>query len=81
MARPGGDGRMISRRGSCGEFQPGARVCDVAAKYGLILAPFRMTVRRVKGTGGADRCGPAFVPLVIEPSISDTAAVRWAALA
>jgi transposase len=58
-------------------FQPGARVCDVAAKYGLIA-------RHLSGWRGQARKGelvvpidvaPAFVPLVIEPSISDTAAV------
>ena len=58
-------------------FQPGARVCDVAAKYGLIA-------RHLSGWRGQARKGelvvpinaaPAFVPLVIEPSISDTGAV------
>ena len=57
-------------------FQPGARVCDVAAKYGLIA-------RHLSGWRGQARKGelvvpvataPTFVPLVIEPSISDTAA-------
>lgn len=56
-------------------FQPGARVCDVAARYGLIA-------RHLSGRRGQARKGelvvpidvaPAFVPLVIEPSISDTA--------
>ncbi len=50
-------------------FQPGARVCDVAAKYGLIA-------RHLSGWRGQARKGelvmpvdmsPAFVPLVIEP--------------
>ena len=57
-------------------FQPGARVCDVAAKYGLIA-------RHLSGWRGQARKGelvvpidvaPAFVSLVIESSISDTAA-------
>lgn len=57
-------------------FQPGVRVCDVAAKYGLIA-------RHLSGWRGQARKGelavpidvaPAFVPLVIEPSISDSAA-------
>lgn len=50
-------------------FQPGARVCDVAAKYGLIA-------RHLSGWRGQARKGelvmpvdmsPAFVPLVLEP--------------
>lgn len=50
-------------------LQPGARVCDVAAKYGLIA-------RHLSGWRGQARKGelvipgdmsPAFVPLVIEP--------------
>ena len=50
-------------------FQPGARVCDVAAKYGLIA-------RHLSGWRGQARKGelvvpvdvaPTFVPLVIEP--------------
>jgi transposase len=57
-------------------FQPGARVCDVAAKYGLIA-------RHLSGWRGQARKGelvvpidaaPAFVPLVIEP-LADAAAV------
>jgi transposase len=56
-------------------FQPGARVCDVAAKYGLIA-------RHLSGWRGQARKGelavpiggvPAFVPLVIE-SLADAAA-------
>ena len=52
-------------------FQPGARVCDVAAKYGLIA-------RHLSGWRGQARKGelvvpvdvaPTFVPLVIEPLI------------
>jgi len=57
-------------------FLPGARVCDVAAKYGLIA-------RHLSGWRGLARkgqfvmptaCVPAFVPLVIEPSALDTVA-------
>jgi transposase len=57
-------------------FQPGARLCDVAAKYGLIA-------RHHSGWRGQVLKGelvvpinmaPAFVPLVIEPSAADTAA-------
>jgi len=56
-------------------FQPGARVCDVAAKYGLIA-------RHLSGWRGQARKGelvmpvdmsPTFVPLVIEP-MADAAA-------
>lgn len=56
-------------------FQPGARVCDVAAKYGLIA-------RHLSGWRGLARKGelvvpintaPAFVPLVIEPSSPEPA--------
>lgn len=56
-------------------FQPGARVCDVVAKYGLIA-------RHLSGWRGQARKGelvvpinaaPAFVPLVIEP-MADAAA-------
>jgi transposase len=56
-------------------FQPGVRVCDVAAKYGLIA-------RHLSGWRGQARKGelvmpvdmsPAFVPLVIEP-MADVAA-------
>ena len=56
-------------------FQPGARVCDVAAKYGLIA-------RHLSGWRGQARKGelvvpvdmsPTFVPLVIEP-LADAAA-------
>lgn len=56
-------------------FQPGAWVCDVAAKYGLIA-------RHLSGWRGQARKGelavpigavPAFVPLVIEP-LADAAA-------
>jgi transposase len=57
-------------------FRPGARVFDVAAKYGLIA-------RHLSGWRGQARKGdlvmpvdmsPAFVPLVIEPSVADTTA-------
>ena len=57
-------------------FQPGARVCDVAAKYGLIarhLSGWRGQARKGELVAPID-VAPAFVPLVIEPSISDTAA-------
>jgi transposase len=56
-------------------FQPGVRVCDVAAKYGLIA-------RHLSGWRGQARKGelvmpvdmsPTFVPLVIEP-MADAAA-------
>jgi transposase len=56
-------------------FQPRARVCDVAAKYGLIA-------RHLSGWRGQARKGelvvpidaaPTFVPLVIEP-LADAAA-------
>ncbi len=56
-------------------FQPGARVCDVATKYGLIA-------RHLSGWRGQARKGelvvpidvaPAFVPLMIEP-LADAAA-------
>ena len=58
-------------------FQPGARVCDVAAKYGLIA-------RHLSGWRGQARKGelvvpvdmsPTFVPLVIEPLADAAAAV------
>ncbi|SEM33505.1 transposase [Roseovarius azorensis] len=61
-------------------FQPGARVCDVAAKYGLIA-------RHLSGWRGLARKGelvvpmdavPAFVPLVIEPSVDAAAATASA---
>ncbi len=56
-------------------FQPGARVCDVAAKYGLIA-------RHLSGWRGQARKGelvvpvdmsPTFVPLMIE-AMADAAA-------
>lgn len=61
-------------------FQPGARVCDVAAKYGLIA-------RQLSGWRGIARKGqlvvpmdaaPAFVPLVIEPLVDTPAAAASA---
>ncbi len=61
-------------------FQPGARVCDVAAKYGLIA-------RHLSGWRGQARKGelvvpidaaPAFVPLGIEP-FADTPAAAASA--
>ena len=57
-------------------FQPGARVCDVAAKYGLIarhLSGWRSLARKGELVVPMDVV-PAFVPLVIEPPISNTAA-------
>jgi len=50
-------------------FQPGARVCDVAAKYGLIsrhLSGWRGQARKGELVMPVDM-SPAFVPLVIEP--------------
>lgn len=49
-------------------FQPGARVCDVAAKYGLIarhLSEWRGLARKGELVVPID-VAPAFVPLVIE---------------
>ena len=57
-------------------FQPGARVCDVAAKYGLIarhLSGWRAQARKGELVVPID-AAQAFVPLMIEPSTSDTAA-------
>jgi len=50
-------------------FQPGARVCDVAAKYGLIarhLSEWRGLARKGELVVPIE-VAPAFVPLVIEP--------------
>ena len=50
-------------------FQPGARVCDVAAKYGLIarhLSGWRGQARKGELVVPVDTA-PTFVPLVIEP--------------
>ena len=50
-------------------FQPGARVCDVAAKYGLIarhLSGWRGLARKGQLVMSID-VASAFVPLVIEP--------------
>jgi len=51
-------------------LRPGARVCDVAAKYGLIarhLSQWRGLARQGKlALPYAD--GPAFVPLMMEPA-------------
>ncbi|WP_112312919.1 IS66-like element accessory protein TnpA [Pseudogemmobacter bohemicus] len=55
-------------------FQPGVRVCDVAAKYGLIarhLSGWRGQARKGKLVVPID-VAPAFVPLVIE-SLADAA--------
>ena len=49
---------------------PGARVCDVAAKYGLIarhLSQWRGLARRGKLILACSD-GPAFVPLMVEPA-------------
>jgi len=57
-------------------FQPGARVCVVSAKYGLIarhLSGWRRQALKGELVIPID-AAPAFVPLVIEPSISDIAA-------
>ena len=57
-------------------FLPGARVCDVAAKYGLIarhLSGWRGLARKGELVLPSD-AAPTFVPLVIEPSPPDTAA-------
>ena len=57
-------------------FQPGARVCDVAAKYGLIarhLSGWRAQARKGELVVPID-AAPAFVPLVIEPMVDATAA-------
>jgi transposase len=65
----------VKARIAAESFPPGARVCDVAAKYGLIA-------RHLSGWRGQARKGelvmpvdmsPAFVPLVIEP-LADAAA-------
>lgn len=57
-------------------FLPGTRVCDVAAKYGLIarhLSGWRGLARKGELVLPSD-AAPTFVPLVIEPSPPDTAA-------
>ena len=56
-------------------FEPGARVCDVAAKYGLIarhLSEWRGQARKGELVVPIN-AAPAFVPLVIERSVADTA--------
>ena len=56
-------------------FQPGAGVCDVAAKYGLIarhLSGWRGQARKGELVVPVDTA-PTFVPLVIEP-LADAAA-------
>jgi transposase len=61
-------------------FQPGARVCDVAAKYGLIarhLSGWRGLARKGEMVVAID-VAPAFVPLVIEP-LADVAATAASA--
>ena len=62
-------------------FQPGARVCDVAAKYGLIarhLSGWRGQARKGELVVPVDTA-PTFVPLVIEPladASADTGVIR-----
>lgn len=61
-------------------FQPGARVCDVAAKYGLIarhLSGWRCQARKGELVMPVDM-SPTFVPLVIEP-LADAAAAAASA--
>ena len=61
-------------------FQPGARVCDVAAKYGLIarhLSGWRGQARKGELVVPVDTA-PTFVPLVIEP-LADAAAAAASA--
>lgn len=71
-------------------FQPGARVCDVAAKYGLIarhLSGWRGQARKGELVVPVDTA-PTFVPLVIEPlaaaaASADTGVIRveiWGAV-
>lgn len=50
---------------------PGARVCDVAAKYGLIarhLSQWRGLARQGKLVLPCADDGPRFVPLMVEPA-------------
>jgi transposase len=57
-------------------FLPGARVCDVAAKYGLIarhLSGWRGLARKGELVLPSD-AAPTFVPLMIEPTAPDMAA-------
>jgi transposase len=64
-------------------FEPGARVCDVAAKYGLIarhLSEWRGLARKGELVVPID-VASAFVPLVIEPLVdaarpTDTGVIR-----
>ena len=61
-------------------FGPGARVCDVAAKYGLIarhLSEWRGQARKGELVAPIN-AAPAFVPLVIERSVADTASAASA---
>lgn len=61
-------------------FEPGARVCDVAAKYGLIarhLSEWRGQARKGELVVPIN-AAPAFVPLVIERSVADTASAASA---
>lgn len=57
-------------------FEPGARVCDVAGKYGLLprhLSGWRGLARKGE-LAASTNVARAFVPLVIEP-LSDTPSV------
>ncbi len=61
-------------------FEPGARVCDVAAKYELIarhLSEWRGQARKGELVVPIN-AAPAFVPLVIERSVADTASAASA---
>jgi transposase len=61
-------------------FQPGAQVCDVAAKYGVIarhLSGWRGLARKGRLVVPIDAAA-AFVPLVIEP-LADVAAAATSA--
>ena len=56
-----------------GSLQPGARVCDVAAKVGLIarhLSQWRGLARQGKLALPYADGGPVFVPLTVEPAVA-----------
>ena len=64
-------GRIVAE-----SLQPGARVCDVAAKYGLIarhLSQWRGLARQGKLVLPCSN-GPAFVPLVLESAPANVSA-------
>ena len=84
--RGGGVGRMRSRPGVWPRACCRARVCDVAAKYGLIarhLSQWRGLARKGKLVLSVDSA-PSFVPLLVEPvtapgpviAKTDTAVIR-----